>query len=187
MSRMPDKRRHELCNSSSTTQAERPSRESPSEPSAIFKTHETPLRVVANQLNEWAAYQGSGMAAVKPFEVRFRIEAVTDIIEQVQQLLKDQTVHPAAPIVLAGASLEEFLRSMQLDSGEPLVGKPGISAYADALRNAELTSRGEFKDITAWAHLRNEAAHGHFDDLNRERALLMVEGINLFISKHSDS
>jgi hypothetical protein len=41
-------------------------------------------------------------------------------------------------IVLAGAALEEFLRSMFEESGERLVGNPGISSYAEALRKSEL-------------------------------------------------
>jgi hypothetical protein len=35
--------------------------------------------------------------------------------------------------------------------------------------------------------LRNEVAHGHFDDLTRERTPIMIDGINLFISKHTDA
>jgi hypothetical protein len=143
------------------------------------------IKRVAEQLEEWATYRESGIANEKPFEVRFRIEASSDFMEQAQQLLADRNVHVAAPIVLAGASLEEFLRSMQVDCGEPIVGKPGISAYADALRKADLLTRGDVKEITAWADLRNEAAHGHFDDLSRERTRIMVDGINFFISRHT--
>jgi hypothetical protein len=95
---------------------------------------------------------------VRPFEVRFRIEAATELLEQVQRVLKDAEVHVAAPIVLAGAALEEFLRSMFEESGAPLVGRPGLAAYADALRKADLLNRGEVKDITSWADQRNAAA-----------------------------
>lgn len=93
-----------------------------------------PFEKIAFQLEEWATYQESGMANLKPFDVRFRIEAATDIMEQVHLLLKDPELHPAAAVVLAGAALEEFLRSMQFDCGEPIKGKPGISVYAEALR-----------------------------------------------------
>jgi hypothetical protein len=95
---------------------------------------------------------------VRPFEVRFRIEAATDLLEQVQRVLKDAEVHVAAPIVLAGAALEEFLRSMFEESGAPLVGRPGLAAYADALRKADLLNRGEVTDITSWADQRNAPA-----------------------------
>ena len=154
---------------------------------AYDNSNQIAIEAVALQLDEWATYEESGVAGQMPFEVRFRIEAATDIKEQAQQLLSDAKVHPAAPVVLAGAALEEFLRSMVVDCGEPIVGKPGIAAYADALRKAEVISRGEAKDVTAWADQRNDAAHVHFDDLTRARTLLMVEGINLFMSKHTDS
>ena len=71
------------------------------------------LEAIAFKLEEWATYQESGMAGLRPFEVRFRIEAASDIMEQAQDLLKGSSVHVAAPVVLAGACLEEFLRSMQ--------------------------------------------------------------------------
>jgi len=86
------------------------------------------------------------MAGQKPFGVRFRIEAATDIMEQVQLLLKDPDLHPAAAVVLAGAALEEFLRSMQVDSGQPIAGKPCISEYAAALAKADLLTRREVKE-----------------------------------------
>ena len=104
------------------------------------------MRAVAHQLEEWATYEESVAATSKPFEVRFRIDAATDLLEQVQILLKDREVHLAAPIVLAGAAREEFLRSMFEETGEPLVGKPGLSSYAEALRKSELLTRGEVKN-----------------------------------------
>jgi hypothetical protein len=145
------------------------------------------LTRVAAQLEEWAEYQESGMGNHKPFDVQFRIEAANEIMEQAQQLLSDRSVVPAAPVVLAGAALEEFLRSMQVDCGQPIVGKPSISAFADALKKADLLTKGDVKDITSWADQRNAAAHGHFEDLSRERTLIMVEGINLFMRRNTDA
>ena len=55
-----------------------------------------PFTEVAGVLDDWVAYQESGIANLKPFEVRFRIEAATDLMEQVQILLKDSGVVPAA-------------------------------------------------------------------------------------------
>ena len=113
---------------------------------ARWQDHRDPVNAVAFQLEEWATYQESGMAGQKPFGVRFRIEAATDIMEQVQLLLKDPDLHPAAAVVLAGAALEEFLRSMQVDSGQPMAGKPCISEYAAALAKADLLTRREVKE-----------------------------------------
>lgn len=146
-----------------------------------------PIKAVARQLDEWADYHESGISRIKPFEVQFRIEAASDITEQARLLLRDRSVHPAAPIVLAGAALEEFLRSMLADSRIPEPGNPGISTYAEALRKAEILTRSEVKDVTAWADRRNDAAHGRFDELTREGAQIMLDGVNLFIRKHTSN
>ena len=139
------------------------------------------LARIADLLDAWADFVDQGMADMVPFEVGARIEAATDLMEQVQQLLDDNLVHAAAPVVLAGAALEEFLRSRVAALGAAVAGKPGISSYAQALRTAGDLSAQDVKDITAWAGQRNEAAHGEFEKLSRARAQIMVDGINLFM------
>ncbi|MDD4025942.1 MAG: hypothetical protein PHN85_08490 [Kiritimatiellae bacterium] len=57
-----------------------------------------------------------------------------------------------------------------------------LDAYCKALRTADLISKQDVKDVTAWAGIRNDAAHGDWakvEDHNRVR--LMLEGINLFM------
>jgi hypothetical protein len=92
---------------------------------------------------------------------------------------------PAAPIVLAGAALEELLRSLIAKHGCSATGKLGLNTYASALQAARVIDRQDAKDITAWAGLRNDAAHGQFAALNLPRAELMVGGINLFMRKYA--
>lgn len=140
---------------------------------------------VADMLEQWVAFVQSGLLRAQPFEVQARIEASTDLMEQVQVLLDDRNTHPAAAVVLAGAALEEFLRSRISARGLTITGKPGINTYAAALKtDGDLTSQ-ELKEITAWAGQRNEAAHGQFENLSRQRAQIMVDGINLFIQKRT--
>lgn len=140
---------------------------------------------VAAILDDWARSTRESWAQAQPFEVQARIEAATDLMEQVQLLIADRTVHCAAPIVLAGAALEEFLRSRVIAKALPITGKAGINSYADALQADGDLSKQEKKDITAWAGLRNAAAHGEFEELSRERAHIMVDGINLFLQKRT--
>jgi hypothetical protein len=102
-------------------------------------------------------------------------------MEQVQILLDDRKVHPAGPVMLAGAALEEFLRSMIVTSTLQPKGKPGISSYAATLREANLLTAQDVKDITAWGGMRNDAAHGNFGAITIDRARIMVDGINLFM------
>lgn len=140
---------------------------------------------VASILDSWVQFIEAGLGDVLPVEARIRVEASTDLLEQVQRLLDDSGVHPAAPVVLTGAALEEFLRSLYVGCVEALSGRPGLSTYAAALRKSGKISAADEKNITAWAALRNDAAHGHFADVNRGRAALMFEGVNLFIQQKS--
>jgi hypothetical protein len=65
-----------------------------------------------------------------------------------------------------------------------ITGRSGLNTYATALRAADLITVHDVKDITVWAGLRNDAAHGDFDGISRERAGLMADGINLFMQRH---
>ena len=145
------------------------------------------LRRVADVLEAWVQFVQDGLEAVPSFPVRARAAAATDLMEQVQQLLDDSNAHPAAAVVLAGAALEEFLRS-RVDAVAALTtGHSGISTYANALRKSEYLSAQDIKDVAAWAGQRNEAAHGQFERLSHERAQIMVDGINLFMRQKASS
>ena len=45
----------------------------------------------------------------------------------------------------------------------------------------------DIKDITAWAGLRNDAAHGEWEEVkDRSKISLMLEGVNLFMRKYGE-
>lgn len=115
------------------------------------------------------------------------IDVVSDFLEQAQYLLSSKKVHPAAPAVLIGATLEEFLRNWVEDRGLSLGNKkPGIESYATTLREAELITKQDVKDISSWSGTRNHAAHGEWEELGgQDRIRLMLEGVNLFMRKYS--
>ena len=146
----------------------------------------TYLARLAGILDRYVDACESGLLTDLPYEVRSRVEAATDLMEQVELLLTDPGLHAAAPVVLAGAALEETLRSMWHLIDEPqLSGKPGISAYAAALKAAGVIDRQDVKDITSWAGIRNDAAHGFFDSIDLAHARHMVDGVNLFMQRKS--
>jgi len=138
---------------------------------------------MADLLVSWAKYAEDGLATSLPLEALIRVEASTDLMEQVQRLLDDNAVFVAAPVVLAGAALEEFLRSMMVGCTETITGPPSLSKYASALRKCGKIDTQDEKDITAWTGHRNNAAHGDFDKLSLQGAQIMVDGINLFMRK----
>lgn len=118
---------------------------------------------------------------------RAQLDVVSDFLEQAQLLLDSRGVHPAAPIVLIGATLEEFLRTWVESEGFSLGNrKPSLDAYAQVLANEGKLTKQDVKDLTAWGGLRNHAAHGEWSEVSDKlRASLMLEGVNLFMRKYA--
>src|SRR5438309_1711709 len=52
----------------------------------------TALGNIAVVLNDWATFVEEGMASVLPYEARARVDAATDLMEQVQRLLEDKDI-----------------------------------------------------------------------------------------------
>lgn len=118
-------------------------------------------------------------------ERKAQVDTVSDFLEQANTLLNSPGVHPAAPCMIIGASLEEFLRNWFEEADLKIDGSPSIDSYARALREEDLINKQDYKDITSWAGLRNDAAHGKWSDVSdKNRIALMLEGVNLFIRKH---
>lgn len=114
---------------------------------------------------------------------RAQIDVVSDLLDQANSLLGSSDVHPAAPAVLIGAVLEEFLRNWTEEANLELGDKkPGLDSYTKILREAELITKQDVKDIISWSGLRNHAAHGEWTEVeDRSRISMMLEGVNLFI------
>ena len=104
-----------------------------------------------------------GFSFLDKWKLRERAVASTDIMEQVRALAADRTVHPAAPIVLAGAALEIALRSAVDELQLTLAGRPSISAYAQVVRREGVLSAQDLKDVEQMGGMRNSAAHGEFE------------------------
>ncbi|TDX09726.1 hypothetical protein [Flavobacterium sp. S87F.05.LMB.W.Kidney.N] len=121
-------------------------------------------------------------------EREIQIETVSDYLEQAESLLNDKGVHPAAAAVLIGASLEEFLRNWLEDLEFDISTiKNSLDAYTQELKKLNKISKQDLKDITSWGGTRNDAAHGHWENVNdRQRIKLMLEGVNLFMRKYSE-
>jgi hypothetical protein len=129
-----------------------------------------------------------GLGGAISVERKAKLDVVSDLLEQSYHLLEDKSVHPAAPAVLIGATLEEFLRDWIDSSGLSLGNrKPSLQNYATVLAEADLITRQDVKDITAWGGLRNHAAHGEWVEVqDPSRIKLMLEGVNLFMRKYGD-
>lgn len=145
-----------------------------------------PLAALIQLVNSYIEYLEAGLAEGVSAERRAQADVVSDILQQAHTMLDNNAFHPAAAAVLIGAALEEFLRNWIESAGISLGNaKPGIDVYCKALRSAELISKQDAKDITAWAGIRNHAAHGEWEDVGgRDRVRLMATGVDLFMRQH---
>ena len=143
---------------------------------------------LAEVLKAYIAHLESGLIRGLSPKRQAEIDVTSDFLDQAQGLLKSNKIHPAAPAVLIGAALEEFLRNWVEDVGLSLGNKkPSLDAYSSTLREAELITKQDTKDIAAWAGIRNHAAHGEWEELGgSERIRLMLDGINLFMRKYGE-
>jgi hypothetical protein len=90
--------------------------------------------------------------------MRVRAEVFSDLLEQADYLLSEGFERPAA--VLIGCVLEDLLRKLCAKRGLPLPTKPKLDSMNAELARVEEYNKLVQKQITAWADIRNRAAHG---------------------------
>lgn len=120
----------------------------------------------------------SGMLA--NFRSLIQAEIFADFLEMAEHLLNEGYKDAAA--VLLGAILEDSLRKIADANGISVVGPKGKPLTIDPL-NSAVAKDGVYnslvqKQITSWANLRNDAAHGHFtkyDEAQVKQMLLFVQ------------
>jgi len=142
--------------------------------------------VGAQIMQSYIDYVEAGLAQEITPERKAQLDIVSDFLDQANVLLETKGVHPAGPAVLVGATLEEFLRTWVESAGLGIGNrKPGLESYTAVLRDAELITKQDAKDITSWGGLRNHAAHGEWAEVSdKQRIALMLEGVNLFMRKY---
>lgn len=117
-------------------------------------------------------------------------EVFTDYIEMAEHLSETGYKDPAA--VIAGTTLEEHLRQLCRKNGISVVRQKGgkdIPLTGNPLNNelarANVYSKLDHKNVTAWLDLRNKAAHGEYKEYNAEQVKGMTTGIAEFMSRVS--
>jgi hypothetical protein len=114
-------------------------------------------------------------------------EVFTDFMEMAEHLLGEGYHDPAAVII--GSVLEGHLRTLSTKHGLPIAqvkdGKQ-VPIKADTL-NAALSKAGVYnlirqKAITAWLDIRNNAAHGNYQEYTKEQVKIMYLGVLDFLS-----
>lgn len=118
------------------------------------------------------------------FSVRSLVaaELFSDFLDMAEHLLDAGYKDPAA--VMIGSVLEEHLRQLcaksSIEVDEERDGKV-LSKKADRL-NADLVKANVYtkldqKQITAWLDLRNNAAHGKYDEYTHEQVAQFLSGV----------
>ena len=137
-------------------------------------------------LNSFIEYIEAGLLNEISPERKAQLDVVSDFLEQADNLLQTKGIHPAAPAVIIGATLEEFLRTwIEAESLSLGSKKPSLENYSQTLRESDFITKQDAKDLTSWGGIRNHAAHGEWDEVSdKKRISLMLEGVNLFMRKY---
>jgi hypothetical protein len=103
------------------------------------------------------------------------------------QHLLDQGYKDAAAVI-AGTSLEAHLRQLCQNAGvdtETETGSPKKAVRLNAdLASANVYSKMDQKGVTAWLDLRNNAAHGHYDQYQRDQVAILIAWVRDFITRN---
>ncbi|MBN1803348.1 MAG: hypothetical protein JW891_17685 [Candidatus Lokiarchaeota archaeon] len=113
-------------------------------------------------------------------------DVFTDFLEMSEHLLSEGFKDAAA--VITGSTLEEQLRKLCLKSeiqitvkSKDKINPKKANQLNTELYNNKIIKKGETKQISAWLDIRNNAAHGNYDEYDEKKVELMIEGIRNFI------
>ncbi|PUB43908.1 hypothetical protein ACI51W_06355 [Pseudomonas marginalis] len=115
-------------------------------------------------------------------------EIFYDFLEMAEHLLEQGYKDPAA--VMIGSVLEENLRQLcsannietELEKDGVLIPKKADRLNSD-LAKSEVYTKLDQKSITAWLDLRNNAAHGKYNEYTKEQVNFMLNGITEFLAR----
>lgn len=115
-------------------------------------------------------------------------EVFSDFFEMAEHLLSNGYKDAAAVII--GSTLEEHLRQLCTKNSietRVKIGDADVAKKADVL-NADLAKANIYnkldqKNVTAWLDLRNKAAHGKYDEYNKEQVETMLRGVGEFCAR----
>lgn len=119
------------------------------------------------------------------YEVRRFVEAdiFDDLLEQAEYL--HTSGYYQAGAVVAGSLLEDKLRNLCIQGGISLENRPKLDKMNADLTKAGVLTKLEQKRITALAHIRNDAAHGNWDEFTKEDVKNMLQQIRALIERYN--
>jgi hypothetical protein len=124
------------------------------------------------------------------FQELIHADVFSDFLEMAEELLTKNYKDSSA--VLIGGVLEEHLRKLciknsieieRTDSKGNSLPKKAEAMNTD-LYKQEVYTKIYQKSVTSWLDLRNNAAHGKYDEYSREQVRLMLMGVLDLIKKY---
>ena len=114
-------------------------------------------------------------------------EIFSDYLEMAEFLLEEGFKDASA--VIAGSTLEELIRKLAIKNGIDVKilssgkekPKP-TSRLNQNLYKANIIKKGDMMPSTAWLDIRNNSAHGNYNEYTTAQIDLMIKGIRNFIS-----
>lgn len=113
---------------------------------------------------------------------RVRSEVFSDFLEMAEHLLEDGYKDAAAMYV--GGVLEQHLRKLCDKHGVTLPDRATIDPMNQGLAKQNVYGKNEKMQVTAWAAIRNSAAHGDYLKYDVPQVKLMIAGIRGFLDKY---
>ncbi len=113
------------------------------------------------------------------FHSLIEAEVLNDGLEQAEEFIK--AGYKDAACIVAGVVLETAIKDL-CNRNNILLAK--LDTMNGELAKAGIYNKSMQKQITAWAGLRNDAAHGNWPAYTKEQVALMVAGVNAFIADY---
>lgn len=109
-------------------------------------------------------------------------EVFTDLLDQATHLLESGYKAPAAS--LAGAVLEDGLRRIATRKGVSVRATDNLPSLNQKLAGVGIYSRLTQRKLHVWIEVRNNADHGHFDQINDEDVDSFIKGVGSLLSDY---
>jgi len=140
-----------------------------------------PIRVLAGVLKALRDDYASGR--LLSIQERIHSDVFSDFLETAEYLIGDEGLKdPAA--VLAGGVLEQHLRKLCDKNGIAIPPKPKLDTMNADLAKQGVYGKNDQKQVTAWAAIRNDAAHAQYSNYTAEQVKLMIAWVRDFIGRN---
>jgi len=121
-------------------------------------------------------YQGGYLAGIRKL---VNAEIMGSLLDQAQELLDAGYLGSAA--VLAGCILEDHIKKICVEKEIELPDNPKLDYMNSQLAKIEYYNKLTQKQVTAWAEIRNSAAHGNWESFKDNDVKDMIKWVSRFI------